>query len=204
MNKKILIAVVLFTCIIFAGCSKSDNKTKEDSKNDTVVVTDNPDNISDNADDENDETEKEELKPVYDPHVWSSRFDEYYKDNRKESFFNLIDALRNGEDTFKCDSQEIYDWCIDECTLAEMIPAAFNCVSGKSNDGTTPYENGVGHIYYTKSKEEYRKRQQAFEKDIEEVLNTYINSSYSDFERCLSLYDYMTSEYTYICPTPFS
>ncbi|MBQ6569614.1 MAG: hypothetical protein IJL87_05110 [Clostridia bacterium] len=134
---------------------------------------------------------------VFNPHVWAAGLDEYYTESHKQALFNLIDALRAGEDTFECPSREIYEWCIHDVTLSELFPAACMMVNGESNDGTVPFENGVGRIYYQMPKDEFVKREQAFERDVTEVLDSVVKSSYSDFEKCFAVYDYMATEYTY-------
>lgn len=63
-----------------------------------------------------------------------------------DSFYNLCDALRLGKDTFKCENKEIYDWCMNEVTLNNFFPAACMKITDKSNNGTIPYENGIGRI----------------------------------------------------------
>ena len=86
---------------------------------------------------------------------------------------------------------------MEDGVLANLIPAACMKISGTSNDGTTPYENGVGRIYYNMSVDDFVAREAEFERLVEEVLNEYLETDDDDFEKCLKLYDYMESNYTY-------
>lgn len=133
----------------------------------------------------------------YDPHLYSALIATELPRENWDSLYNLADALRAGEDTFECSSQEAYDWCMDSGVLANLIPAACMKISGISNDGTTPYEDGVGRIYYAMPAEEFVLRENEFEEAIEDVLNTYLEKDDTDFEKCLKLYDYMESNYHY-------
>lgn len=143
------------------------------------------------------EVKKEEILFTFNPHVYSKKLSESYSQDYWDSFYNLCDALRNGEDTFKCSSKEIYNWCIDPVTLNNLFPTACAVIAEKGNDGTIPYENGIGRIYYQIPKEEFLERQKNFEAEITNILNTYLKYDYSDFEKCLKLYDYMISNYKY-------
>ena len=140
---------------------------------------------------------KEEKLFTFNPHIYSAKLNESYGKEWWDSFYNLCDALRLGEDTFKCENKEIYDWCMDIVTLNNLFPTACVSVNSKSNDGTTPYENGIGRIYYTIPKEEFLERQKNFETEITNILNIYLKYDYSDFEKCLKLYDYMITTYNY-------
>lgn len=143
------------------------------------------------------QTAEEEVPFEFNPHVYSCFLDACYSDEYRESFFNLCDALQKGEDSFECSSEEIYKFCMDEVTHNQLYPVACMQITGKSPDGSSPYENGVGRIYYTKSKEDFLERQEKFIKEVEDIMNDYIKSDYSKFEKCLALYDYIASNYEY-------
>ena len=133
----------------------------------------------------------------FDPHAYNAMLEATFSDDYRESFFNLCDALREGKDTFECSSQEVYDWCMDEVTLNQLFPVACMTVTGKSSDGSTPFEDGTGHIYYKIPVEQFIQMETGFEEEITEIINDNVKSSYSDFEKCLALYDYMVSNYKY-------
>ena len=130
-------------------------------------------------------------------HLYSPLLSKYYSQEWWDSLYHLCDALREGRDTFECASQEIYDWCTDEVTLAHMFPAASMAVTGKSSDGTVPFENGVGRIYYNIPPEEFIVRQAEFETLIEDLLNSVLEPDDTEFEKGLKLYAYLAANYTY-------
>jgi len=144
-----------------------------------------------------DETGREEKKYKFNPHLHSEYIGSIIPDEYYSALYNLIDALREGRDSFACPSEEAYLWATDAVTLNNLFPAACVKVSGKSDDGTTPYENGVGRVYMNMSAEEFIERENAFEAEIEEILNTRLEYDDNDFEKCLKLYDYMESTFTY-------
>ncbi len=138
-----------------------------------------------------------EEKFVFNPHLYSPLLSKYYSQEWWDSLYHLFDALREGRDTFECVSQEAYDWCMDSVTLADLFPPACMVVSGKSTDGSVPFENGVGRIYYQIPAEEYVTRQKEFETLIEGILNRVLEPDDTDFEKAFKLFAYMASEYTY-------
>lgn len=137
------------------------------------------------------------LEYEFNPHIYVEKFAPEIPQDYWESFYNLCDALRAGEPTFECSSQAAYNWATDSVTLGELFPAACVKVKGVSNDGTIAYENGVGRIYYQIPVEEFVQRQSDFEAMVEDVLNTYLEPDDDDFEKCIKLYDYMETEFTY-------
>ena len=142
-------------------------------------------------------TSKPEEPYAFKAHLYSPLLSRYYPQAWWDSLYHLCDALREGRDTFACASQEIYDWCMDEVTLAHMFPAACMAVTGKSNDGTVPFENGVGRIYYNIPPEEFVARQAEFETLIEDLLNSVLEPDDTEFEKSLKLYAYMAANFTY-------
>lgn len=142
-------------------------------------------------------TSKPEEPYAFKAHLYSPLLSKYYSQAWWDSLYHLCDALREGRDTFACASQEIYDWCMDEVTLAHMFPAASMAVTGKSNDGTVPFENGVGRIYYNIPPEEFVVRQAEFETLVEALLNSVLEPDDTEFEKSLKLYAYMAANFTY-------
>lgn len=142
-------------------------------------------------------TSKPEEPYAFKAHLYSPLLSKYYSKEWWDSLYHLCDALREGRDTFACASQEIYDWCMDEVTLAHMFPAACMAVTGKSNDGTVPFENGIGRIYYNIPPEEFAARQAEFETLIEDLLNSVLEPDDTEFEKSLKLYAYMAANFTY-------
>lgn len=145
-----------------------------------------------------DTTKEPEAEPfVFRPHVYSCFMEAGYSEEYREAIFHMIDALQEGADTFACPSEKIYKYCMDDAVQNQLYPVACMQITGKSNDGSKPYEDGVGHIYYTKSKEDFLERQTNFQREIESIMNAYIKTDDSDYEKCLAMYDYMVSHYSY-------
>ena len=133
----------------------------------------------------------------FNPHLHSGILSRFYTEERMNSLYNLCDALREGRDTFECADRETYDWCMDSVTLAHMFPAACMVVGKEDGSGSESFENGTGRICYDIPAEEFVKRQAGFETLVEEILNSVLEDDDTDFEKCLKLYAYMESTYTY-------
>ena len=194
-------SIVLITALLLSSCGKKAGNDSSETKKTTPTVTEKAKDNSSDSDPSAKPTEEpapvEEVKYEFNPHVKSPLLEQFYSQDYINAMYNLIDALREGKDSFECESQEIYDWCMNVTTLAELVPAAAVVVSGNSNDGTTPFENGVGKIYYSITPEEYVKRQADFEALIEEILNSILQADDTDFEKMLKIYDYIATNYTY-------
>jgi len=134
---------------------------------------------------------------TFNPHLYIPTLAQEIPQEYWDSFYNLCDALRKGETTFACSGEDAYKWVMSPSTLTELFPAACTRVKGEGSDGTVPFENGVGRIYYQIPPEEYVERQAAFEAKIEEILNTCLEPDDDPFEKCLKLYDYISAEYSY-------
>lgn len=130
-------------------------------------------------------------KYEFNPHVFSQREADYRGEEIRDAFFNFVDALRIGEDTFECASEDAYRWATGGRLANYYFPIASNYIT----DGD--YSDGVGQITYLIPKEEFLEKEKEFESAIESVLDEYVDSSYSDFEKVLSLYIYMTQNYEY-------
>lgn len=197
MNYKKITGSILAASLLLSGCSSqggSSNKTASIG-GDIAVVT--------NASSETVPTpaaptaEKPKELFEFNPHLHLTFLEPDVPQSYFEALDNLSDALRNGDDTFECGSEEAYKWCMDITVLANLIPAASVRVTSKSSDGSVPYENGVGRIYYNMPKDEFVKRQSEFEQKIVDVLNNTIEKDDDDYEKCLKLYEYMEKNYTY-------
>ena len=190
------VSAALLAAIALSGCNSYAGSKTYESPDETlpeiIVSSDESDIVVTNA-----EVSVSEIPYEFNPHVYSAMLDATYSDDYRESFFNLCDALREGRDTFECSSKEVYDWCTNEVTLAQLFPVACVLVTNASNDGSRNYENGTGRLYYTIPAEEFVQKEMDFEEEITGIINSYVKSSYSDFEKCLALFDYMVSNYKY-------
>lgn len=190
--------------------TKSSESTESTESSDSTVNEDSsetadPEDTSSSSDipmptpkpEKTDETPSLE-KIKFNPHVYVPMLAEVYSQEWWDSLYSFCDAIREGKDTFECSSQEIYDWVLDITTLAQLFPAAGGKVSGESTDGTVPFENGIGRIYYKIPVEDMVKREAEFEAVIEDILNTALESDDTDFEKIFKLYAYIAENYTYV------
>ena len=128
---------------------------------------------------------------VFNPHIHSDLLSELVLDDMWTSLYNMVDAMRAGEDTFECTDEHAYEWCTDDVTIGNFLPAACTIVVG---DG---YSDGVGRLKYKMDKDDFLKREQDFETEIERMLNESVRSYYSDFEKLICLYDYVCKNFVY-------
>ena len=144
---------------------------------------------SDAGSGEGSETGAAEQEPFeYNAHLYSSLIAQEVPQEYWDSFYNLCDALRAGEESFECHGREAYDWCMDPGTLANLMPAACMKISGGTDTGT---------IHYDMPADEFADREAEFEKLVEGILNSTIEKDDTDYEKCLKLYDYMETNYSY-------
>lgn len=130
----------------------------------------------------------------FNPHVCPKKLYDAYGPEEWGAFFNLCDALRKGEDSFDCPSEEVYAWCFSGGPLDEFFPVARYCVDMDYLDG---YSKGVGRIKYTVPKDEFLAKEKEFEQTIEDILKENVRTDYTDFEKCIALYEYMVNNYVY-------
>ena len=213
MKARKLTCIMISTVLIFSaisGCSKDkdDEETNvETVASDTAGTGEATDTSSDpeavvteTAPVETSEatpTPKPESHYEFDPHPYSPKLAEWIPQEYWDALYNLCDAVRAGETTFECASEEAYKWATSPSTLTELFPPACTKILGVSDDGSVPFENGVGRIYYQMPIEEYLEREAEFEALIEEVLNTYLEADDTDYEKSMKLYDYITTFYYY-------
>ncbi|RKM54113.1 hypothetical protein D6853_14340 [Butyrivibrio sp. X503] len=133
-------------------------------------------------------------KFAFNPHVCPKKLYEAYGPEEWETFFKLCDALRAGEDTFECPSREVYDWCFSGGPLDEFFPVARYSLESDCENG---YADGIGYIKYAIPKDEFLRKQKEFEKMVTDILNENVSKDYTDFEKCVALYEYMINNYVY-------
>ena len=196
MNTKKIIGIILAASMLLSGCNTgktvpSASSSEETSQTlDKIVFTD--------AETES-ETTVSETKGVFEfnPHVYSGQLSKTIPQEYWDAFYNLCDALRKGEDTFDCATEEAYKWSTDSTTLCCLFPAAGLKVEGKTEDGSPAFENGKGKITYKMSKEDWLKRQADFEAMIVDIINSNVETDDTDYEKALKLYLYIANNYDY-------
>ena len=140
-------------------------------------------------------SETDENYYSFNPHVCSTDFYNAYGEEYWTSFFNLCDALRNGEDTFECASREVYIWCMVGGPLDSLFPAARYRLEYLGADAG--YCNGVGKIAYAIPQKEFVEREDVFETIVESIIRDNIREDDTDFEKCAALYKYIADNYIY-------
>lgn len=143
------------------------------------------------------ETAKEPVPLEFNAHLYSPTVAQRIPQDYWDSLYNLCDALRAGETTFKCSSEDAYNWCTDVGVLCNYFPAAGTRIEGISDDFTPAFENGIGKIRYNVPIDEFIARQNDFEAMITDILNSNIESDDCDYEKALKLYLYMARNYEY-------
>ena len=145
--------------------------------------------------DEQPEAQKPAGHYVFRPKVCSVYMEEVFGKDMCEAWYNLIDAVLVGKDTFACKDQHTYDWVMGQFAyrclpvLPELIDYAY--------DREHSVKDGVASFTYLVPPEEAKERIEAFGKQIESILNEVFEDDYSDFEKALTLYVYFSEHYAY-------
>ena len=197
MKSKRIASIILVAAVLLSGCNTNTDITTVNTEVTTTTTATATSETTTVPTTTTTTTEPEPVKFEFNPHLYVPTLLPDIPQDYWESFYNLCDALREGSDTFQCSSREAYEWATDSVTLTELFPAACMMITPESGDGSKPFENGTGKISYTIPAEEYVERQKAFEKYVEEVINGCVEYDDTDFEKCLKLYDYMETNFTY-------
>ena len=132
---------------------------------------------------------------VFQPKVCSVFMEEVFGKDMCDAWFNLIDAVLAGEDTFACKDQHTYDWMMgqfhEHCLpiLPELIDYAW--------DRENSVVDSVASFTYRVPSEEAKARIEEFGEMIEGMLNEIFEDDWSDFEKALALYVYFAEHYEY-------
>ena len=132
---------------------------------------------------------------VFQPKVCSVYMEEVFGKDMCDAWYNLVDAVMAGEDTFACKDQHTYDWMMgqfpEHCLpiMKELIDLAW--------DREHSVINGVASFTYLVPPEEAKARIEEFGQQIEDMLNEIFEDDWSDFEKALALYIYFSDHYVY-------
>ena len=193
MKNKRVLCIVLAVSFLISGCNKG--KTEATDKTDISGVAGQTAASDITTSSQTETTASEPFE--FNPHVYSGKIAERIPQDYWDAFYNLCDALRKGEDTFGCSSQEAYNWATDVSVLCDLFPPAGAKIEGKSTDGSPAYENGTGKIHYNMPVEDFLKRESDFEVLITDILNSTIEKDDTEYERALKLYLYVAKNYVY-------
>ena len=199
-------SVIMLICFLLAGCGTSSVSLPEGipSENNSVEEKEQTDPKTGSGEESLPEQEtgqeserfienisnNEEGHFTFNPHVFGSRYLEQFGEAKRDAFFAYCDALRNGEDSFACPDQDFAGWCSGRLSNF-FFPVAREKVE------TGAWADGRAEIIYLIPKEEFLAQEKEFEAAITGILNDSISDDYSDFEKILALYEYMTMNYTY-------
>ena len=190
MKNKRVLCLVLAVSFLISGCNKGKTEATDISG---VAGQTAASDLTTSS-----QTETTASEPFeFNPHVYSGKIAERIPQDYWDAFYNLCDALRKGEDTFGCSSQEAYNWATDVSVLCDLFPPAGAKIEGKSTDGSPAYENGTGKIHYNMPVEDFLKRESDFEVLITDILNSTIEKDDTEYERALKLYLYVAKNYVY-------
>ncbi|MBQ3864604.1 MAG: hypothetical protein II781_02065 [Clostridia bacterium] len=134
---------------------------------------------------------------VFRPKVVSSYARELFGDKMCDAWFNLVDAVMAGEDSFACPDDETFAWVLGQFpdkffpVMSELI------IKDPTVDPDHPVQNGMGRITYLTTPIDAAIRIADFSEQVEKILNEALEDDYSDFEKMYALYAYFSSHYTY-------
>lgn len=194
MKSKKIIASVLSALILLSGCSAKTDITTETTGAGTESTAG---TIKFDDETTQSETTAEKSKFEFNPHVYSAQLGKSISQDKWDAFYNLCDALRAGETTFECASEEAYKWAMDDTVLCCLFPAAGLKIDTKMEDGSKAFENGTGKIHYKMDIQEYVKRQADFETLILDMINSTVEKDDTDYEKALKLYLYIAEHFEY-------
>ena len=132
---------------------------------------------------------------VFQPKVCSVYMEEIFGKDMCEAWYNLVDAVMAGENTFACKDQHTYDWTMgqfrERCfpILTELVDYAY--------DREHSVIDGVASFTWLVPPEEAAARIAEFGTQVEGILNEALEDDYSDLEKALSLYLYFSEHYEY-------
>ena len=140
-------------------------------------------------------TPEPETRFVFQPKVCSVYMEEVFGETMCETWFNLVDAVMAGEDTFACPDKYTYDWVMgqfpNKCfpVLTELIDYAW--------DRDHSVVDGVATFTWLVPKEEAAERIAEFAQQVEDILNEKLKADYTDVEKALALYIHFSRTYEY-------
>lgn len=197
MKTKRIIGLILAAAMLGTGCTTTQiEQTTETTQIETTEKT--SIHVDTQTETAIEAAPEKELVPFeFNPHVYSATIAERVPQDWWDSFYNMCDALRAGEDTFECSSDEAYEWCMNPTVINNLFPAACLKIAEKSPDGTPGYEDGTGKIFYKIPADEFVTIEAQFEDMIVDILNDNLESDDTDYEKCLKLYLYIAENYDY-------
>ena len=133
----------------------------------------------------------------FNPHYVPEQAKAYYGEKLEKAFYNLVDAMRAGEDRYDCEDRFAYNFSVS-FFASWYYPVASACTTTSYDvRDKKSYVDGRGVIPYTVPLEEAAELMKEFEQLVCDVLDDAIADDYTDFEKALALYEYMTEYWAY-------
>ena len=203
MKRLFNLIIALLVCAILWGCASKNEtsdatqppetpntSTTEPAAADTPVPA-----TAEPTEEPTAEPTPEPVRFVFQPKVCSAYLEEVFGQTMCETWFNLVDAVMAGEDTFSCPDQYTYNWVMGQfprlCfpVLEEIVDYAY--------DRTNSVKDGVASFTWLVSKEKAASMTADFAEQIEGILNEVLEDDWSDVEKALALYVYFSRTYEY-------
>ncbi|MBO4627649.1 MAG: hypothetical protein J5645_06715 [Lachnospiraceae bacterium] len=127
---------------------------------------------------------------TFNPHVFSTFYLKEHGEKLRDAFFRYVDAVRAGEDRFRCEDVGQANWSSGKFAFM-FYPLAFVYADVEYTG------DGWASITYKIPKEEFLAKVRDFESRIESILNDVLEEDYSDFEKTLALYEFLTEYAVY-------
>ncbi|MCR5215452.1 MAG: hypothetical protein K6C69_00695 [Lachnospiraceae bacterium] len=133
----------------------------------------------------------------FNPYIFSKMNTDYYGEEQMRDFYKLVDALRAGEEYYDSQKRTCYNTSL--VWLTQWYYPVSTTIIQTSYDYTDKkqWKKGKGKIYYTVPLEEAAERVQEFEQLTLDALDDSFGDDYTDFEKSLALYEYITSNWKY-------
>ena len=195
--KKLLSCVICFSLILTTLTACNEKEPAESSISETVTSEETSASATDETTEATSASEESEVVRwfTFNPKVTSTFASDIYGQIKVDAWFNLVDAVMAGEDTFECPDKHTYLWVIAEFP-DRYFPVLHNII--KTPDNYLEIDvNGTAPIEYKVSKEEAASMIADFTQLVEDIINENVRPEYGDFEKALALYNYFATAYTY-------
>ena len=126
----------------------------------------------------------------FNPHVFSKYYLKEHGEERRDAFFRYVDALRAGEDSFECPNTGAANWSSGRLAKYFFPIGSAYCYADYTGDGRAT-------ITYMIPKEEFLEKEREFERMVTAIINDVVEEDYTDFEKTLALYEFMTEYCVY-------
>ncbi len=131
------------------------------------------------------------------PHLFTRISKAQHGGEFETAFINMVDAMRKGEEWFDCGTRIAYDWCVG-MFAPWFYPASTGCIKTSTDYyDNSIYKDGRGKIVYTVPPEEAKQVMADFEQHICDILDDCFADDYTDLEKAIALYEYVTQNWTY-------